>query len=125
LERLKAEARAQLHAAEAKANQGGKSTAPAEKPVPWWDGPKPPGRARGTLKQIDCVGKQLRLVVDTEDNKNIRLLIADPSQVAILGGGEQTLNCGRQQPRRVNIEFFPKPNARLATAGEVATIDFQ
>jgi hypothetical protein len=25
----------------------------------------------------------------------------------------------------VAIEYFPKPNARLATAGEVATIEFQ
>jgi tetratricopeptide (TPR) repeat protein len=124
LERLKAEARAQLRAVEAKANQGSKAAA-ADKPVPWWDGPKPPGSARGTLKQIDCVGRQIRLIVDTEDNKTIRLLIPDPQQVAIMGGGEQTLNCGRQQARRVVIEYFPKANARLATAGEVATIEFQ
>jgi hypothetical protein len=25
----------------------------------------------------------------------------------------------------VSIEYFPKPNARLGTAGEVATIEFQ
>jgi hypothetical protein len=42
-----------------------------------------------------------------------------------MGGGEQTLNCGRQEPRRVTIEYFPKSNPRLATAGEVATIQFQ
>ena len=124
LERLKAEARAQLHATEAKANQGSKAV-PADKPVPWWEGPKPPGHARGTLKQIDCLARQLRLTIDTEDNKTIRLLIPDPQQVAIMGGGEQTLNCGRQQPRRVVIEYFPKTNAKMATAGEVATIEFQ
>jgi hypothetical protein len=114
-----------LRAAEAKANQGGGASASADKPVPWWDGPKPSGKSRGALKQVDCLGKQLRLVIETEDAKTIRLLIADASQVAITGGGEQTLNCGRQPGRRVTIEYFPKPNAKLATAGEVASIEFQ
>jgi hypothetical protein len=124
LEKLKAEARAQLHAAEAKANQGG-ATASAEKPVPWWEGPKPSGHSTGMLKQVDCLGKQFRLLVETADAKTIRLLVPDSSQVTILGGGEQTLTCGRQKPRRVSIEYFPKANAKLATAGEVATIEFQ
>jgi hypothetical protein len=30
-----------------------------------------------------------------------------------------------QKPRRVAIEYFPKPNAKLSTAGDVATIEFQ
>ena len=82
-------------------------------------------RSRGTLKQVDCLGKQLRLIIVTEDKKTVRLLVPDASQVAIVGGGEQTLGCGRQTPRRVAIEYFPKANARLTTAGEVATIEFQ
>jgi len=45
--------------------------------------------------------------------------------VAILGAGGQTLGCGRQTPRPVSIAYFPKPNVRLGTAGEVATIEFQ
>jgi tetratricopeptide (TPR) repeat protein len=124
LEHLKVEARAQLHAAEAKANQGGTKAAP-EKVVPWWEGPKPSGRVQGTLKQVDCLGKQLRLVVATEGNKNVRLLVPDAAQVAIMGGGEQTLTCGPQKARRVSVEYFPKANARLSTVGEVATIEFQ
>jgi len=43
----------------------------------------------------------------------------------ILGGGSQALGCGPQKLRRVSLEYFPKTNARLATAGEVATIEFQ
>ena len=121
---LKAEARAQLRATEAKANQGAAPVS-GEKPVPWWDGPKPSGRSRGTLKQVDCLGKQLRLLVEIENAKTLRLLIPDASQVTILGGGEQTLGCGKQPPRHVVIEYFPKTNAKLATAGEVATIEFQ
>jgi len=127
LEKLKAEARAQLRAAEAKANRGAApASASGEKPVAWWEGPKPSGRTRGTLKQVDCLGKQVRLLVETEDAKTVRLLVPDASQVAIIGGGEQTLGCGRQPPRRaVTIEYFPKTNAKLATVGEVATIEFQ
>ena len=126
LDKLKAEARAELHAAEANANQGGTpATASGEKPVPWWEGPKPSGRSQGTLKQVDCLGKQFRLVVETGNAKTIRLLVPDSSHVTILGGGQQTLSCGRQTPRRVTIEYFPKANAKLATVGEVATIEFQ
>jgi hypothetical protein len=35
------------------------------------------------------------------------------------------LSCGAQGMRRVKVEYFPKANARLATKGEVATIEFQ
>ena len=38
---------------------------------------------------------------------------------------EHSLGCGVQRARRVTIEYFPKPNQRLATVGEVATIEFQ
>ncbi len=124
LERLKTEARAQLHATEAKANAGA-GAAPGGAVVPWWEGPKPGGHAKGTLQQVDCLGKQLRLIIATDDKKSLRLLVPDTTQVAIVGGGEQTLGCGRQKPRRVSIDYFPKPNAKLTTAGEVATIEFQ
>jgi len=76
------------------------------------------------LKQIDCLGKQARLLIDAANGKPIKLLVVDPGQIAI-SGGEQSLGCGAQKPRRVVVEYFPKVNARLATAGEVATIEFQ
>ena len=38
---------------------------------------------------------------------------------------DRTLGCGVQKPRRVTVGYFPKPNAKLGTAGEVATIEFQ
>ncbi len=123
LDRLKTQARADLHALEARANQG--APAPSGKPVPWWDGPKPSGAATGVLKQVDCLGKRYRLVVQGDDGKTVKLLVPDPSQISISGGGELTLGCGAQRERRVKVEFFPKTNARLATAGEVATIEFQ
>jgi hypothetical protein len=121
-ERLKAAARAEVRQLESKYSDG---QAPADKPVPWWDAPKPAGNASGTLKQVDCLGKQARLIMETDDHKTIRLLVADPGAIAVSGSGELKLGCGAQKPRRVAIEYFPKPNARLSTAGEVATIEFQ
>jgi hypothetical protein len=123
VQRLKEDAIANLRAAEAKANAG-KGAAP-EKVVPWWDGPKPDGRVAGSLTKVECVGRQIRLVVEAEDHKLTRLLMRDPSSVPILGGGEQKLGCGAQQPRQVVVEYFVKRDAKSATVGDVATIQFQ
>ncbi len=122
-ERLKQEALARVHQLEAKANQGEPKSASAV--VPWWEGPKPSGRVHGRLQQVDCIGATARLVVESDDHKTVRLLVADPAKIAITGADRQTLGCGKQTPRAVLIEFFPKANARLGTAGEVATIEFQ
>jgi hypothetical protein len=125
LERLKAEARAEVRALEARTNRGAPTSKPDEKVVPWWEGPKAEGRARGTLKQVDCVGRQLRVVLTSEDGKLVRLLIPDPARVTVMGSGDLTLACGPQKARRISVEYFPKPNPKLATAGEVAVIEFQ
>jgi len=123
LAQLKQQAVANVRALEAKYNDG--SAQAAAKPVPWWDGPSPSGKTRGLLTQVDCLGAQARLVVATDDHKTVKLLVSNSAKVAILGSGGQALGCGRQAPRSVSIEYFPKPNARLGTAGEVATIEFQ
>ncbi len=121
-ERLKGQAMAEIHKLE---NQYGNATAKAgEKPVPWWNGPNPSGKVTGVLKQVDCLGKRARLLIEGEDRKSVRLLVADP-KVAIIGGGEHAFGCGAQKPRRVVVEYFPKPDPQTATAGVVATIEFQ
>ena len=123
LTQLKQQALANVHALESKYNDG--TAKPGQKPVPWWDGPSPGGKIHGMLKQVECLGSQARIVVEGDDHKTVKLLVADSAKVAILGAGGQTLGCGRQTPRPVSIAYFPKPNARLGTAGEVATIEFQ
>jgi len=123
LAQLKQQALSNVHALEARYGDG--STKPGEKPVPWWEGPSPGGKIHGMLKQVECLGAQARVVVESDAHKTVKLLVADPAKVAILGAGGQALGCGRQTPRAVSIEYFPKPNARLGTAGEVATIEFQ
>jgi hypothetical protein len=125
LERLKTQARAEVHALEAKYNNG--APKPDAQAVPWWDGPKPDSRVNGTLKQVDCLGRQLRLIVQTSDGKTVRLLVPDPGKIVISGGDGNSLalGCGVQKARRVLIEYWVKANSRLATSGEVATIEFQ
>ena len=123
LAQLKQKALADVHALEAKYNDN--APRPSGNVVPWWDGPKPAGKIHGILKQVDCNGAQARLTVEGDDHKIARLLVADSAKVAILGQSGQSLGCGRQAPRPVTIQYFPKTNARLGTAGEVATIEFQ
>jgi tetratricopeptide (TPR) repeat protein len=120
---LKDAALAEVRALEARTNEGkGANNTPV---VPWWDGPKAEGRAQGTLKQVDCLGGRFRLVIQAANGKLTRLLIADPGQVSVEGGGELALSCGVQKPaRRIVVQYHPKSDAKLATAGEVATVQF-
>ena len=122
IQKLKQQAIADLRAAEAKANAG-KGVAPG-KVEAWWEGPKPDGHASGNLKRVDCLGRQLRLVVESDDHKLTNLLVPDTSSIAILGAGDEKLACGVQKPRRIVVEYIAKRNARTATVGEVATIQF-
>jgi len=123
LQKLKEAEIAKLRALEARVNQGAPSTA-GEKVEPWWNGPAPSGKAQGVLQQVDCLGKQARLVIRTPDGKITRLVVRDASQIAIVGEKQEALGCGRQQPRRISVEYFPKSDAKLATIGDVATIEF-
>jgi hypothetical protein len=123
IEKLKAQARAELHASEVKANGG--TAKKDEAALPWWEGSKAPEKVRGELKQVDCVGAQARLVLETTDHKSLKLLVADPAKVAINGSGQLTLGCGAQQARRVSIGYTPNRNAKLGTAGDVINIEFQ
>jgi hypothetical protein len=122
IQKLKQQAIAELRAAEAKANAG-KGVAPG-KVEAWWEGPKPDSHASGNLKRVDCLGRQLRLVVESDDHKLTNLLVPDASSIAILGASDQKLSCGPQKARRIVVEYFAKRNARTATVGEVATIQF-
>jgi hypothetical protein len=123
LQKLKDAEIAKLRALEARVNQGAPNTA-GEKVEPWWTGPAPGGKAQGMLQQVDCLGKQARLIIQTGDGKITKLLVRDASRIAIVGEKQQALGCGRQKPRRISVEYFPNSDAKLATVGDVATIEF-
>jgi hypothetical protein len=123
IRKLKDEEIARLRALEARANQGAPGPA-SGKAEPWWNGPAPGGKAQGMLTQVDCLGKLARLVIQMDDRKITKLIVRDPSQIAIVGAKQEALGCGRQKPRKISVEYFPKPDAKLASIGDVATIEF-
>jgi hypothetical protein len=125
IRKLKEQAIAELRAVEARANKNDKAADPNEKIVPWWDGPRAEGNVRGQLVQVDCLGRQARLIIQAADGKTVKLMVRDPGQIAVVGAREQALGCGKQKPRKISVDFHPRPDARLATAGDVATIEFQ
>ena len=59
--------------------------------------PQASGQTEGTLKQVDCLGKQARLVLEGDDRKTVKLLVADPGKIAISGGGEQSARLRRAE----------------------------
>jgi hypothetical protein len=125
LQQLKDAEIAKLRALEARANQGAAPAKPGEKVVPWWNGPTPDAKAVGLLQQVDCLGKQARLLIKTDDGKIVRLTVRDPGQIVIVGSTQENLGCGRQKARAITVEYFRKADAKLATTGDVATIEFR
>lgn len=122
LQRVKDAAMAEIRAAEARANRGQPPPPPDRKIVNMFDGPAPSGKTRGRLTRIDCIGRLMRLVIEADDGSSTRLLIRDLSKVIVMG--DVALTCGPQKTiRTVTVEYFPKPDPKLTTTGEVATID--
>jgi hypothetical protein len=115
LQKLKDKALAELHASEAKINKslGETGTANPAVPVVPWDEAQPI-TVTGVLKQVDCLGKQTRVTIEGGDDRQVvvKLLVRDRKGLA----------CGAQKARPVTVEYYPKPDARLGTSGEVAAI---
>lgn len=129
LQKLRDAAMAEVKAAEARVNAQASKDAPPPDPnrkvVPWWEGPHASGKIAGTLERVDCLSGIARLVIRSE-GKLTQLVVRHPSQVVIMGGGEKALGCGVQRPaRKVTVEYFPKPDTKLASAGDVAVVEFQ
>ena len=126
LEALKQKSMDSIQAALEKAQREHPALPPSSGKVEdWWDGPRPDAKIQGLLTQVDCLGKQARLVVEPKDAKPVRLLISDPGKIVIVGGGEKTFGCGLQKPpRNIVVDYFTKPDAKLGTAGEAAVIEF-
>ena len=82
------------------------------------------GKVTGTLTKVDCLGKQAVLIIQAADGKLTRLVVRDASHIEIPGEKRQTLSCGAQKPWRVTVEFAPRNDAKLATIGDVSSIEF-
>jgi hypothetical protein len=123
LERLRKESLDAIRSAESKANEqlgGVKSNRKAEQ---WWEGPATT-TFTGTLVSVACQGQRAHLSLKDAEDKPLTLLIPNANQVLLLPQGQATLTCGVQRPpRRVKIDYVPKPSAQ--SAGEVASVEFQ
>jgi hypothetical protein len=128
LERVRSEALARVHKAEQAANEKA-GVVKGQKVVEWWDGP-PTKTLSVTLKQVDCLGKRARLILDN-GGQPLRLLIPDSGQILVLGADgnpvadKARLGCGPQRPpRRVKIEYTPRADAAAGTAGDAVSLQF-
>jgi len=127
LARVKSDSEAAIHAAEMAANKKlNPDGAPPPKAVEWWNGGEGRAKLEGTLARFDCLGPKARLVVSGADGKQVQLLVPDPSQIVLEGGGEKTLACGAQRPpRKVLIEYNVRQDLKYKTAGDAVSIEFR
>ena len=86
----------------------------------------PSASVLGTLQQIDCLGKVVRLRVSS-GQKQVLLAIRDKGNVVIKGSQEGTvdLTCGPQKGKLVTVEYDSREDAALGTIGDVRSIEFQ
>jgi hypothetical protein len=126
LARLQDEMMQRIHAAEEAANASDSDAPEDRKIVEWWDDPRPQQKVSGTLERVDCLRGSAKLLIHRYDGEAISLSVPNTQQIVILGGGEQTLACGPQDPpRNVVVEYFVGADENQGTAGEVAAIDFR
>ena len=121
IDRLKAEARKELAAVEARANSQNQKKNDNAPVVDWWDDANS-STLNGTLTRIDCVGKQLRLLVKEASGTVRTLLIADPNSIDAKGG-EMKFSCGVQKPRTVVVRY--KPSKVTGVFGEVTGVEYK
>lgn len=131
LEDLKQKALADIRAAEKRANAGDASADPNRKVVEWWDGPAG-DTAEGKLERVGCAtstkAPTLLVIRNAKGGGLLQLRIIDAGKIGISGGssGLAALACGPQRPpRAVKVQYEPKPDPRLSTAGNVQSIEFQ
>jgi hypothetical protein len=112
LQRLKDKAATDLRAAEKKINaaQGG---AQAGQVVVSWEEAGEPVMLDGILKQVDCLGKQTRVVIEGADHILTRLVVK----------ARGTLACGLQkEPHGISVQYTPKVDKALGTIGELESL---
>jgi tetratricopeptide (TPR) repeat protein len=111
LDRLKAKALADLHASEAKVNKQLGSKPTPDKVVSWEEAGLPI-MLEGALRQVDCLGKDTRVVIEGPSKQMFKLKLKERGKLA----------CGAQDGRHVSVEYTPKPDERLGTVGELTAI---
>lgn len=127
IQRVKAQSDAAIHAAEAEASKKlNPDGAAPPKPVGWYEELHGNATIEGLFERLDCLGRQARLVIQGAGGKTVQLLVRDPSQLVVVGGGDKAFGCGAQKPpQKVLVEYTAKPDAKLRVAGEAVSIEFR
>jgi len=76
--------------------------------------------AEGTLQQIDCVGKTIRMRIAV-GARTLTFAISDPGAVIIKNHGVMDFTCGPQKPRSIRVEYEPTSPGK---PGVIRTIEF-
>jgi len=67
----------------------------------------------------------VRVVIRTAEGNQTRLAVRDPHSVLVFGRGF-SFPCGPQAPApTVTAEYYAKPDAKLGTTGDLATLEFE
>ncbi len=125
LERVKAAAAAEVHAAEAASRErmnAGK--APYQKPIEWFD--EPAGvKIEGKLTRVDCLNGPVRLTIQKDGGGLVRVAVRDLNKLTVNGANEAKFGCGVARPaRKIRLTYQAKPDARLGTLGDVLVVEF-
>ena len=125
LERVKAAAAAEVHAAEAAANarlNAGKGEHLT--PQPWWDEPSGQ-RVEGKLIRVDCMNGPLRLTIQKDGGAVVKVAVRDLKKLTVNGANEAKFGCGVAKPvRKIRLTYEAKPDAKLGTLGDVLVVEF-
>jgi hypothetical protein len=129
LERIKRSAAAEVHAAEAAVNKQAGEFKSNQKPVAWWDDPTGE-KAEGKLARVDCLtGGSMRLTINLDGGRAIRLLIRDPKKISVRSAGEDRSEakfvCGAaRSAQKIRVVYNVNADAKLNTVGDVAMVEF-
>ncbi len=129
LQRIKNAAAAEVHAAEAAVNKQAGEFKSTQKPVAWWDDPTGE-KAEGKLARVDCLtGGSMRLTINLDGGRSIRLLIRDPKKISVRSAGEARNEakfvCGAaRNAQRIRVVYTINAEAKLNTVGDVAMVEF-
>lgn len=125
LERVKAAAAAEVHAAEAATNErlnAGKG--PYQKPIEWWDAPNGE-KVEGKLTRVDCLNGPLRLTVQKDGGALVKVAVRDLNKLTVNGANEAKFVCGVARPaRKIRLTYQARPDAKLGTLGDVLVVEF-
>jgi len=125
LERVKAAAAAEVHAAEAAANERLNAGRGAYKtPQAWWDEPTG-AKVEGKLTRVDCLNGPLRLTILKDGGATVKVAVRDLQKLTVNGSNEAKFGCGvARTARKIRLTYEARPDAKLGTLGDVLVVEF-